>query len=477
MAWERIGQFTWRDNTTGQTTTNDPTPKAAPAAPAPVDPGQAIVNGAGFGYDAATAAAKLKAAGLDPAKYQDAINKQIQTHSQVKAATAQHGMTDSQIQAANLGHTQQQQAAAQAAAADRARKEQEAQIGAAKLQAQRAASPSNQTGAAPVAVSPDLKLTPSEAKATNTPTNSNQVTQTPIVNQELEQMKEEAVKEQTPAAPEAPKAPTMEAPKVEEPPKVTPAGESDWMKDLYGEWKKAYGKESGYRDTLMGGVAGQSYDPAKAMQFAQGQAKEQAARDTDAASRQAIKAARTAGINPAQAALIAGQKTSDVYGQAMNSAQQQALQQYNQSIQAQQQAASLTGGMQNQLLPNAVGLKQSEAANALAQAQMGQQAGQNNMDFWGRILGGFAPLGAGLLASDERVKDNVKTVSYTYKGSNRPEMGVLAQDLEKTPLSTSVVEGPGGVKMIDTKRLTTQNTAMIADLARKVDKIASKFGG
>lgn len=471
-------------------------PKSAPIS-ADQQKADSIIAGLGFGYDSKTATEMLKKAGLDPSKYTDQLNKQMASYAAYRDQSAQHGTAAETAQAAA-------DAAAKAAAEERARKDAQAKLdattGTAKLQAQRAASPSNTN------VPSDLKLTPQEAKATATPTSSNAVTQSPISNSNLEDIKKNTVNSQaaetvsklpavtaSPAVPATPKATAIqtqaETPVTESAaPAATPAGTTnqDWMKELFGDWQKAYGKESGYRDTLMGGVAKQSFDPAKAMDFAQSQAKAEAVRDSDAAARQSIKAARSAGINPAQAAILAGQQTGNVYNQALGQAQQQALSQYNQSQQAQQQAASLTGGMQNQLLPSAVGLQQG-AQNAdlqrqqlaLAQQQYANAKTDQDRSFWGSLLAGLAPLAAStipLLFSDSRVKDNVKTVSYTYKGSSRPEIGVLAQDLEKTPLKTSVVEGPGGVKMVDTRRLTTQNTAMIADLARKVDRLAKAWG-
>ncbi len=50
--------------------------------------------------------------------------------------------------------------------------------------------------------------------------------------------------------------------------------------------------------------------------------------------------------------------------------------------------------------------------------------------------------------------------------------GVEAQDLEKTPLASVVMDTPQG-KMVDTRHLTTANTAMISELSKKVDTLAN----
>lgn len=64
-------------------------------------------------------------------------------------------------------------------------------------------------------------------------------------------------------------------------------------------------------------------------------------------------------------------------------------------------------------------------------------------------------------ASDERVKKDVRPIdsrkilqdltgsTWEYRGTGEPAMGVMAQDLEQTPMGDAVVEGPGGMKMIN----------------------------
>lgn len=53
---------------------------------------------------------------------------------------------------------------------------------------------------------------------------------------------------------------------------------------------------------------------------------------------------------------------------------------------------------------------------------------------------------------------------------NRERVGILAQDLQKNPaISESVVEqDPSGYLTVNTKELTTNNTALISELARRL---------
>ena len=122
------------------------------------------------------------------------------------------------------------------------------------------------------------------------------------------------------------------------------------------------------------------------------------------------------------------------------------------------------------------------------QAEMAQQ-GSLLQDLF---QGGTALAGDAILMSDKRAKtnirdsgdmlkaiaDNIRGHKFFYKSDpEHEEVGVMAQDLEKTPLKSSVIQASDGTKMVDTRRLTTANTAMISDLARKLDKAFSIIGG
>jgi hypothetical protein len=108
----------------------------------------------------------------------------------------------------------------------------------------------------------------------------------------------------------------------------------------------------------------------------------------------------------------------------------------------------------------------------------------------GPMVGGIAGTALSVL-SDRRAKTNIDDGSdilssvaksirghkFSYKSSpSQGEYGVMAQDLEKTPLANTVQEGQDGMKRIDAGKLTTANTAMISDLSRKLDKALEYMG-
>jgi hypothetical protein len=70
----------------------------------------------------------------------------------------------------------------------------------------------------------------------------------------------------------------------------------------------------------------------------------------------------------------------------------------------------------------------------------------------------------------EHVVKNVPAKYYKYKGDSAERSGIMAQDLEKTPLKSAVVNTPAG-KAIDTRQLTTANTGMISSLGKKLDEV------
>lgn len=78
---------------------------------------------------------------------------------------------------------------------------------------------------------------------------------------------------------------------------------------------------------------------------------------------------------------------------------------------------------------------------------------------------------------------NVKPVKYKYKKgieTVKPEgterVGILAQDLEKTPLKDTVIDSPEG-KQLDIGQLTANNTAMLLELAKQLKEIQSQLQG
>lgn len=119
-----------------------------------------------------------------------------------------------------------------------------------------------------------------------------------------------------------------------------------------------------------------------------------------------------------------------------------------------------------QLFDTSVGLNLGAAqrANQLAAAQANAQAqassGAGLMGALGTIGGAAIKVaGPALMASDKRLKTDIKKVgktnkglpiyTYKYKGDDTTQMGVMAQDVEKkTPKAVSEV---GGFKAVDYK--------------------------
>jgi hypothetical protein len=137
----------------------------------------------------------------------------------------------------------------------------------------------------------------------------------------------------------------------------------------------------------------------------------------------------------------------------------------------------------------------AQTGNASAQGALGtsQMAGSQGQSAQGNAATGGLLSAVGGLFSDEKVKEDVKTahpldeilsrvrpVSFKYK----PEMeqgpgehvGVIAQDLEKTPLKENVIDTPAG-KMIDTPKQENSNLNLIVEMAGRIKELEDQIGG
>ena len=110
---------------------------------------------------------------------------------------------------------------------------------------------------------------------------------------------------------------------------------------------------------------------------------------------------------------------------------------------------------------------QSLMAQEQLEFQRKEAAASRSAGLWGSILGGLSTLGAAGLAfmSDERVKsdidrgktknaaydflENLDVAQYSMPGANTPEMGVMAQSMEKSSLGQQAVTEVEGVKSVD----------------------------
>lgn len=202
----------------------------------------------------------------------------------------------------------------------------------------------------------------------------------------------------------------------------------------------------------------------KAQESARGLAEEQARTAATQGTRAATQAARTAGLNKGQAALTGIQRAGDIYTNTQQGALQQGIGNY---MAGTGQIAGQGAEMANRVATGA-GMKLGSGG---AQLQDASQRQANTMS----MVGGLAGAGATLL-SDERAKtdvgeapnlrqmlEHVKPKMFRYRAGGGPKVGIMAQDLERTPMAGAVKETPRG-KMIDTAQLTAANTAMIKQL-------------
>lgn len=73
----------------------------------------------------------------------------------------------------------------------------------------------------------------------------------------------------------------------------------------------------------------------------------------------------------------------------------------------------------------------------------------------------------------KKILDGLKSYRFKYKDAahgDGDQFGVMAQDLEKAGLSHAIVETPAG-KMVHGAKLATANTAMLAELGKRVSNL------
>lgn len=215
--------------------------------------------------------------------------------------------------------------------------------------------------------------------------------------------------------------------------------------------------------------------PAEAMKLAQAAAAQTAQTQADQAVAQAVKGARTAGAMPGQAALGATGQAANAYGQGLQAGQQQ-------YFDLTKLGASLGSEMSGRLSR----AEQTQAGIDAAKMQAAAAKAQRRQSALGNIIGAVG--GIASLFSDERLKEDIEPdplteglekirgYSYKYKGNPREEAGIMAQDLEETNMAPAVMDTPEG-KMIDTRRLTTMNTAALADQEGRLKAIEKLLEG
>jgi len=246
----------------------------------------------------------------------------------------------------------------------------------------------------------------------------------------------------------------------------------------------------------------------RANQAANAQASQDAVLASGQAAQQGLRAARGAGLNKGQAALMANQNVGQNYTNTYLQGKGQQLGQYGQGANAFQQQQGMGAGMRQNAaaqLGNLASGQQSQATSGYNQLQ-GQA--QQQAATGGVLVGNAIQAGAQAAMSDERQKTNITTiisklkgekqqspldaviaklrpVTYNYKSTSgedptKDRVGILAQDLEKTPMKDNVSTDENGNKVVDINQQTLSNTGLIAEMAQRMktleDHILGKGG-
>jgi len=247
----------------------------------------------------------------------------------------------------------------------------------------------------------------------------------------------------------------------------------------------------------------------KAQETAKGLAEEQAKRSALGSARASLAAAKTSGLNTGEAALSSGAQAGQTYGDVYGNQINQGINQYGQATGQFGLIAGQRAG--EQLTARGQDISARTASNQLAAQTAAEQAARQQQNTMGWL--GFGANVLGALLSDEDAKKNiqpttqkadvstvlaklkankqpvavqkttveqvlakVRPVKFDYKGegdgANR--VGVIAQDIEKSPLKAAVIDTPQG-KALDTAQLTGGNTAMILELAQMVNDLRKEL--
>lgn len=221
----------------------------------------------------------------------------------------------------------------------------------------------------------------------------------------------------------------------------------------------------------LGNIAGVNPDQFAAGAGKAGQALGQQMGQTAAAggTQAATQAARTSGVNKGQAAILGGQEAGRSFTQGQTAGQGLGMGAYGQGAANQLGAANAQGNLGSNQMQESLG-----------------QSGQGN-----QATGGLMSAFGGLF-SDEKMKEDVKKgpnieailakidpVRFKYKkeageGSGE-QIGVTAQDIEKTPMKENIVETPQG-KMVDTRKQEMSNLNLIVQLASRIKELESEKG-
>src|SRR6185436_3162458 len=195
---------------------------------------------------------------------------------------------------------------------------------------------------------------------------------------------------------------------------------------------------------------------------------------------QAQQQSMAAGASPRNQAMAARTASIQMGRNNAGLAGQQAVAGPHERQQAQQAYGNLLQGLRGQDL-SAVTQSRQSAMSGYG-APMNGAPDKDWIDKYGpAIIGGAAAI------SDRRLKTDIEpgddaankamrklpAFAYRYKDERHgagDQLGPMAQDLEKAGLKHTVMNTPGG-KMVDTRKLSLANTAMVSALARRLDAL------
>ena len=212
------------------------------------------------------------------------------------------------------------------------------------------------------------------------------------------------------------------------------------------------------------------------------QAKQGAAMSAGLAGQQAQQAARNAGMSKAQAAMLGANQAASAYGNNFGNQQGMVA---NMGQNAVSGAQGITGA--TQFIPSMAMQEKNNQYNRATQ----------NLATIGQIAGNIGGALVGL--SDERMKEIVDDAknrygslskmiegfdNYVYEYTDEakekyPEqtndeinIGPVAQDLEKNPITASAVEeDANGIKHVNGTRLALDAIALISDMSKRISEL------
>lgn len=215
-----------------------------------------------------------------------------------------------------------------------------------------------------------------------------------------------------------------------------------------------------------------------------------------AAARAAIQAqGQMAAQTNQQAGILRAQEQLDAGNLAMQAGQglrQQDLGSYGQNLGQEMNYQNTLHSIESNQQAERSGMFQNMYGTTLS-AKIGKSiaAAQNRTQMMGAAMSGIGTASASMAASDKRLKKNVHdgdllaqafmdsldAKGFEYKGDNVPQLGIMAQDMERTREGRSaVLDTPNG-KAVSVPDATSRLLAAVANLNKRTKELEGKKGG